>query len=321
MRLIEVRNFGGPEVLEYVERSVPEAGAFQVVIKVGAIGINPVETYIRAGEYPVLPDLPYIPGGNCAGWIHEVGEGVTGFTVGQRVYTASKKGAYSEYCLCDFREIYPLPEEMSFNEGAALGTPAATAYRALFTRGSGRVGERVLVHGASGSVGLAAIQLGHAAGMRMYGTAGSEKGLQCILESGADGILLHHGKYTNKLQSLAPKGFDLILEMLANKNLEIDLSLLAPGGRVVIIGSRGRIEIDPRATMGRETDIRGLALANATREELMATHAALAVAMKSGHLKPVIADVLPMSQAAEAHRRVMESGKCGKILLIPDNDG
>jgi NADPH2:quinone reductase len=316
MRVIEVSRFGGPEVLQIVEKECPSSGIGQVVVKVEAVGVNPVETYIRAGTYPVLPELPYVPGGNAAGVIHSCGKDVSNLKVGQRVYIAGKAGAYSEYCLCEAREVYPLPDVISFEEGAAIGVPAATAYRALFIRGGGRAKERVLVHGASGSVGMAALQLGAAAGMEMHGTAGTEEGLRLIRSIGAVKTFLHRGDYLSDIKKNQPEGYDLILEMLANKNLESDLSLLGRGGRVVIIGSRGRIEIDPRATMGKEIDIRGLALANATEDELRETHEALGVALSSGVLKPVIADIIPLAEAHRAHVKVLAPGNCGKIVLV-----
>ncbi|WP_419176358.1 NADPH:quinone reductase [Desulfosediminicola sp.] len=317
MRIIEVRQFGGPDVLTLVDRDIPVPGKGQVVIKVEAIGVNPVDTYIRAGTYPVLPELPYIPGGNAAGTVQSCGEGVTELSQGQRVYTACTFGAYGEYCLCDATQAYDLPEEASFAQGATLGVPGATAWRGLFIRGLGKAGEKVLVHGASGSVGGAALQLGRAAGMEMYGTAGSEQGLKIIDELGAVKSMLHQGDYVDRLRAAVPGGFDLILEMLANVNLETDLSLLAPHGRVVIIGSRGRIEIDPRLTMGKETDIRGLALAAASSVELKQTHAALAAAVRAGVLRPLIAATLPLEDAPRAHQKVLEPGLNGKIILSP----
>lgn len=317
MRVIEVQTFGGPEVLQLVERDIPTAEEGRIVIKVMAVGVNPVETYIRAGTYPVLPHLPYVPGGNCAGVVEKVGDGAGRLKVGQRVYTSAKGGAYGEYCLCEEKHAHPLPGNVSFEEGAAVGVPAATAYRALFIRGEGEVASKVLIHGASGSVGLAAIQLAKAAGMDVTGTAGTKKGVELIEKLGADHAVLHRGEYAEKLAKSAQGGFNLILEMLANVNLETDLQLLARRGRVVIIGSRGRIEIDPRATMGKETDIRGLALANSSAEELEKTHNALYEAMASGVLKPVISARLPMAEAGKAHEMVMESGNCGKIILVP----
>ena len=187
----------------------------------------------------------------------------------------------------------------------------------VFFRGEGVAGDRVLIHGASGSVGLAAIQLAGAVGMEVTGTAGTDQGLALITKLGAARAQLHRGDYVEKLAAEVPGGFDLILEMLANVNLEKDLQLLAPRGRVVVIGSRGRIEIDPRAIMGKETDIRGLALAASSREELDQTHRALYRAMEAGVLHPVISRRLVLADAPRAHELVMENGNCGKIILQP----
>lgn len=316
MKAIEVSSFGEPEVMQLRDREIPAALPGTVVVRLHAIGVNPVETYIRAGTYPVLPDLPYIPGSNGAGIVHSIGEDVDQFQPGQRVYIAARSGTYAEYCCCSASDVHPLPDTISFEEGAALGVPAATAYRALFMRGAGQKGEKVLIHGASGSVGLSAIQLGVAAGMEIVGTAGSEKGMRLIQENGAYPVS-HSGTYIDRLQEAAPKGYDLILEMLANRNLETDLELLAPRGRIVIIGSRGRIEIDPRSTMGREVDIRGLALANSTPGELQQIHEGLAEALAAGSLKPVISETMRLEEAARAHHKVMEPANCGKIVLIP----
>jgi NADPH2:quinone reductase len=316
MRVIEVSRFGGPEVLQLAEKKLPSAGPGQVVVKVEAVGVNPVDTYIRAGTYPVLPELPYVPGANGAGVIHSCGKDVAQLQVGQRVYIAARTGTYSEYCLCDVRDVHALPDMISFAEGAAIGVPAATAHRALFIRGGGRTKDRVLVHGASGSVGMAALQLGAAAGMEMHGTAGTEEGLSLIRSLGASRAFLHRGDYISDIKKSQPEGYNLILEMRAEKNLENDLSLLGRGGRVIIIGSRGRIEIDPRATMGKEIDIRGLALANATEDELRQTHEALGVALRIGILKPVIADIIPLAEAYRAHEKVLAPGNCGKIVLV-----
>ncbi len=317
MRAIEVRSFGGPEVLEIVEKKIPVASAGQVVVNIKAVGVNPVETYIRAGTYPVLPDLPYIPGGNGAGIIHAVGEAVTSIGIGERVYIAARGGAYSEYCICKAAEVFRLPGNVSFEEGAAIGVPAATAYKGLFIRGDAKPGAKVLVHGASGSVGMAALQLGRGAGPKMFGTAGTEAGLKLVKENGAEAAVLHKGDYASDLAEVSGGGFDLILEMLANKNLEMDLNLLAPGGRVVIIGSRGRVEIDPRATMGKETDIRGLALAASSPEELKEIHQELHAAMVAGVYRPVVSCTMDFTEAPKAHKKVMDDGNCGKIVLLP----
>ena len=317
MKVIEVSQFGEPDVLVLTDRPDLTVGNGQVLVRVEAIGVNPVETYIRAGTYPRLPELPYVPGGNIAGVVQACGTGVTEWQVGDRVYSAATiSGGYAECALCDSNMIFRLPDAISFDQGAAVGVPAATAWRALFIRGGGKAGERVLVHGASGSVGLAAIQLARAAGMSVVGTAGSTEGIKLVEEMGANALNHRQADYVQKMVA-TNAGFDLIIEMLANKNLATDLELLAPGGRVVVVGSRGPIEIDPRATMGKESDIRGLAVFNASPEETKRTHAALAAAMECGTLRPVISAVMPLADVARAHRQVMKDGNCGKIVLHP----
>jgi NADPH2:quinone reductase len=319
MKVIEVRKFGAPEVMELVERPAPKPGKGEVVVRVEAVGVNPVETYIRAGTYPRLPELPYTPGGNVAGIIDVCGPGVTDWKSGDRVYSAATlSGGYGEKALCGTAQIFRLPETLSFSQGAALGVPAATAWRALYIRGRGETGERLLIHGASGSVGQAAIQLAKGAGMIVVGTAGSDRGCALVEEHGAIAVNHNQKGYEDELQkSVSNEGFNLILEMLANKNLEMDLNLLAPRGRVVIIGSRGPIEIDPRLTMGKETEIRGLAVFNATAEESLRTHAGLAEAMERGILKPTISREMSLVDAPLAHELVINDGNCGKIVLIP----
>ncbi len=319
MKTIEVKKFGDPHVMELVEKPPPVPGPEEVVVRVHAIGVNPVETYIRAGTYPTLPILPYTPGGNIAGTIESIGSGAAQWQPGDRVYSAATiSGAYGEMALCSCKQIFSLPNNVSFAQGAAIGVPAATAWRALFIRGRGEKGERLLIHGASGSVGLAAVQLAKDAGMVVFGTAGSEKGCSLLKKLGAESINHNEEGYEHNLfKATSGDGFDLILEMLANKNLEKDLNLLAPRGRIIVIGSRGRIEIDPRLTMGKETEIRGLAVFNATRDEVNETHAALGAAIERGVLTPIISRELALADAPLAHQLVMKDGNCGKIVLIP----
>lgn len=319
MKVIEVKQFGDPEVMELVEKPAPAAGIGEVVVQVMAIGVNPVETYIRAGTYPKLPHVPYTPGGNVAGIISSRGPDVSQWQLGDRVYSAATiSGAYGEMALCRTDQVFRLPDNISFAQGAAIGVPAATAWRALFIRGGAKAGERLLIHGASGSVGQAAVQLARDAGMVVFGTAGTAHGCALVQELGA--VAVNHnqeGYDAALLRANSGEGFDVILEMLANKNLAKDLLLLAPRGRVVVIGSRGRIEIDPRLTMGKETDIRGLAIFNATQEESVATHTALISAMERGVLLPAVSREMALEDAPLAHHLVMNDGNCGKIVLIP----
>jgi NADPH2:quinone reductase len=320
MKAIQVREFGGPEVLRLEEVPTPDVGPGQVVVRMHAIGVNPVETYIRAGTYARLPDLPYTPGNDGAGVVEQVGPEVTEFKSGDRVYTAgSVSGTYAEFALCGAEQVHPLPAKVSFARGAAMGTPYATAYRALFQRAHAKPGETVLVHGASGGVGTAAVQLARARGLRVLGTAGSDEGLKLAREQGAHEAFDHRAseRFEQILQATAGRGVDVILEMLANVNLGKDLTILAKNGRVVVIGSRGSVEINPRDTMQREADVRGMILPNTPPAELASIHAALVAGLENGTLRPVIGKEFPLADAAHAHRAVMEPGSFGKVVLLP----
>ncbi|MDT7809940.1 MAG: NADPH:quinone reductase [Acidobacteriota bacterium] len=320
MKAIRVKEFGGPEVLRLEDMSEPRAGAGQVLVRVRAVGVNPVDTYIRGGVHVVKPQLPYTPGLDAAGEVEEVGEGVTRFRVGQRVYVAgSLSGTYAELALCNESQAHVLPDRVSFAEGAGVFTPYATAYRALFQRARAVPGETVLVHGASGGVGTAAVQLARAAGLRVLGTGGTEEGRKLVSEQGAHHVLDHGSPgYLEQLSGLTGgRGADVILEMLANVNLDKDLGVLAKGGRVVVIGSRGSVEINPRHAMARDAAILGMSLFNASPQELESIHAALAAGLEAGTLRPVVGRELPLAEAARAHEEVLKPGARGKIVLIP----
>ncbi len=319
MQAIRVHGFGGPEVLKLEEVTDPQPGPGQVVVKVEAAGINPVDYYIHTGGYGQRP-LPYTPGSDAAGTVEAVGEGVTNIQAGERVYTTGTiTGAYAEKALCRPAQIRPLPDRLTFAQGAAIHVPYYTAFYGLFDRASALPGETVFVHGASGGVGLAAVQIAHALGMTVIGTAGSGRGRDAVKASGADFVLDHtQAGYLDEIKTLAGgKGPDVILEMLANVNLAKDLGAVAQNGRVVIIGSRGPIEIDPRLTMQRNSAVIGMSLMNATEADLTRLHAALGAGFAGGTLSPVVGSEYALNQAAQAHQEIMEPGAAGKIVLIP----
>jgi len=320
MKSIRVHEFGPPEVLRLEDVPEPQAGAEQVVVRVHAAGVNPVETYMRSGTYPRKPELPYTPGSDAAGVIEAVGAGVTGVHPGDRVYVANSiTGTYAEKVLCDRDQVFPLPDRISFAQGAAVFIPYATAYRAIFHRAQAKVGEIVLVHGASGGVGLAAVQIAHSAGMMVIATAGTDRGRNLVREHGADRVLDHKDPdhLQKAVEATAGRGVDIILEMLANVNLGRDLKALARDGRVVVIGSRGTVEIDPRDTMSRDAVILGMSLPNTAPRDLLSIHMALVAGLRNGTLTPVVGQEIPLAEAPRAHREVIESSAYGKIVLIP----
>jgi NADPH2:quinone reductase len=318
MKAIRVHEFGPPEVmkLEDVPDPLPDPG--QVVVRVHAAGVNPVETYIRSGSYANKPTLPYTPGGDAAGVIAAVGEKVGRFSRGNRVYTAgTMSGAYAQLALCGADQVYPLPENVSFAQGAGLHVPYATAYRALFQRAQARAGQTVLVHGASGGVGIAAVQFAAAAGLTVIGTGGTERGRRLVREQGAAHVLDHRAPdYLDQLMTLTDgRGVDLILEMLANVNLGRDLTVLAKSGCIVVIGSRGEVQINPRLLMRSEGSILGLMAG--TPEQYAQAHAAIGAGLRAGALRPIVGQELPLAEAPRAHHNIIESPAYGKIVLVP----
>jgi NADPH:quinone reductase len=321
MRAIRVHEFGGPDVMKIDTAPDPVAGEGQVVVRVRAAGVNPVDTYVRTGAYAVRPQLPYTPGWDAAGDVESVGAGVTNVAAGDRVYLATSpaSGTYAERIACSASRVYPLPVRTTFSQGAALGVPYATAYRALFHRANARAGETVLIHGATGGVGIAAVELARARGLRVIGTGGTDKGLTAVREHGADVAVNHRvDKYTDEIMKATDgRGPDVILEMLANVNLERDLGMLAKFGRIVVVGNRGRVEINPRDAMGRDATILGMTLLNVSERELTEIHAALVSGLANGTLNPIVNRELPLAEAPAAHEAVLQPGALGKIVLIP----
>lgn len=301
MKAVRVHQFGDPTVLQLETVPDPQPGPGKILVHVKAAGVNPVDAYIRAGTYAIKPPLPYIPGCEAAGLLDN----------GERVYTFGTVagpllGSYAERIVCEPWQVHPLPAPLSFAQGAAIGVAYTTAYRALFDRANIQPGETVLVHGASGGVGLAAVQLAVAHGCRVIGTAGSERGRQLVRVQGAEA--LDHTAMVEKP--------NVIIEMLANVNLARDLEMIAPRGRIVIVGNRGSIEINPRFLMAKDATVMGFVVVNLTRAESDRIHAALAPGLANGTLRPVVRRELPLAEAARAHEAVMQPGAAGKIVLV-----
>jgi NADPH2:quinone reductase len=320
MKAIRVHQFGGPEQL--ILEDVPELrpGAGQVLVKVYSAGVNPFETYMRSGTYAIKPQLPYTPGVDAGGVVVGIGIGVQTVKAGDRVYVAgSVSGSYAEQTLCLASQVHALPKDVSFQQGSAIGVPYATAYRALIQKAKSLPGESVLVHGASGGVGLAAVQLARAHGMIVIGTASTDAARSLVKNNGAHHVLDHsQSNIVEQVKDLTGgRGANVILEMLANKNLTPDLAMVAIRGRIVIIGNRGNIEINPRDAMSRDAFIMGMTLWNTPEDELAAAHAALGAALESGVARPVIGKEIPLAEASRGHEEILKPGSYGKIVLIP----
>lgn len=323
MKAIRVHEYGGPQVLKLEEVPEPKAGPGQVVVRVKAVGVNPVDVSIRSGAYAKVVALPYTPGSDAAGIVEAAGEGVTHVKPGDRVFitgttSPSFTGAAAELALSRAAQVHPLPGSLSFSQGAAIYIPYGTAYRSLIQRARGQAGETVLIHGASGGVGVAATQIARAQGLRVIGTAGTDRGRELVLQQGAHHVLDHKAPgYLDQLMALTNgRGADIILEMASHSNLGKDLTVLAKFGRIVIIGCRGPVEINPREAMMRDAAILGMHLGNPTEAEAASIWAGLGAGFANGTLRPVIGQELPLKEVAKAQQQVMEQSAYGKIVLI-----
>jgi NADPH2:quinone reductase len=320
MRAFRIHEYGQPPRTSYDEIADLAAGPGQVVVEIKAAGVNPADTYLASGTYAIKPPLPCTPGQDGAGTIKAVGAGVTKWSAGDRVIigqtTAGRlQGCYAEQCVCDADWVWPLPANLSFAQGAAINITHVTAFRALFDVAKARAGERVLIHGATGGVGLAALQIARAHKLFVIGTGGSEEGRELLRRQRADLVLDHTAEgYLEPLQANPP---GVILEMLANVNLARDMEIIAPHGRIVVIGNRGEITINARLLMGKQAAIIGVNYWSDGEKAVRRALDAIVQGIEAGDIKPVIQAELPMAEAARAWEMVIKARSLGKIVLIP----
>ncbi len=365
---VRVSAFGSADSMRVVEGvTLPALGSSQIRINLSYAGVNPVDTYIRAGSYATLPDLPFTPGEEGSGIIAGVGESIDRerFQVGDRVYvTHCITGSYATACNANMQDVYPLPSNLPLLAGCGLGTPFPAAYRALvsshvsatfigfrsvpwnlisvfrvrcscsqhvvltltlvlvlvlqFQRAKAKAGQSVLVNGASGAVGLAAVQLAKAAGMApVIGTAGSAEGRLLVLEEGgADYVIDHHSPGFHQdavaLTKGGNEGLNVIVESSAHFNLGNDLSALSKDGVVAVVGSRGAVEVDPRDLMSAESSVLGVMLSAASTGDLEETHAAIGAGLADGTIRPYVGVVLQgLESASAAHEEVISHASTG----------
>lgn len=320
MKAIVVREFGEPEVMRLEDIPTPETSGTQVLVHVNAAGVNPVDTYLRTGIHAHAPKLPYTPGKDAAGIVESIGEAVTKFAVGDRVYTAdSSTGTYAEFALCAEKQLGRLPDNVSFEQGAGIWTPYATSYRALFQKAAAKTGETVLIHGASGGVGIAAVQWAKNAGLRVVGTASSDDGAKLVLDQGAEAVFDHTDEdHLSEIREFTEgRGVEIIIEMLANVNLERDFEALAMFGRIVVVGSRGSLQFTPRQAMTKDANIYGMSLFNSSQPERDEIHTAIFEGLAQSTLKPVVGKAFPLADAPRAHHEIIDNKALGKIVLTP----
>jgi len=323
MKAVRVHNFGGPDVLKVEPNvSIPEVRDNQVLIRVMYAGVNPVETYIREGQYSRLPELPYTPGSDASGYVQQIGRAVTSLKVGDRVFVTGTSystgtGSYAQYIVSDDTYVFPLHQRLSFAQGASLGVPFFTAYKALILRAQAKPAETVLVHGASGAVGTAAVQIARAHGLTVVGTAGTKDGMDVVTRCGAHHVFNHnHKSYEKKMVDHLGAGFDVIIEHLANINLGHDLQMLKENARVMVVGCRGAVNINPRHLMLPEASIRGVALGTSLPHEWTEMGAAIVAGIEAGWVNPVINKEYTMDEVQQVHYDIVHSkGAKGKLVL------
>ncbi|KAJ9584619.1 hypothetical protein L9F63_021037, partial [Diploptera punctata] len=316
MRALQINKFGGPETLKIQEIPIPSVGDSDVLIRVHAAGINPVDTYIREGAYATLPKLPAILGKEIAGLVEETGKSVR---KGDRVFAwLPENGGYAEYVTTNKENVYPLSEKLTFSQGSGLYVPYFTAYRALITKCKVKPGEVLLVHGASGAVGVAAVQIAKAYDLIVAGTAGTIEGMELVKKIGADHVFNHKekGYLNNAVAAIGGQGFNVVLENLANVNLGADLTVLNQHARVAIVGSRGTVEVNPRSLMLTEGCVIGVMLAGATKDEIKESAEVILQGIEDGWVNPVIAQEYTLEEAAQAHHDIIHnSGARGKLVF------
>ncbi|MFL6466609.1 MAG: NADPH:quinone reductase [Pyrinomonadaceae bacterium] len=320
MKAIVIQEYGEPEVMQVEEVETPRPVDSQVLVKIEAAGVNPVDTYLRTGIHAHAPQLPYTPGKDAAGIVEAVGDSVSKFKSGDRVYSAgSISGTYAEFALCSECHLGRLPDNVSFEQGAGVWTPYATSYRALFQKADAKAGEKVLIHGASGGVGIAAIQWAKNAGLTVIGTASSDEGKKLVKEQGADAVFDHTDEdHLGEIREFADgKGVDIIVEMLANENLERDFEALAMFGRIVIVGNRGSVQFTPRQAMTKDATLFGMSLFNAPQGKLDEIHSAIFDGLSNGYLAPSVSRQFSLADAPLAHHAIIENKANGKIVLTP----
>ena len=320
MKAIVMREFGGPEVLKIEERPVPAPGEGQVLVRIKAVGVNPADTYARAGNYIVTQHLPLTPGTDAAGIIESAGTGVTVVKPGDRVYVGrSVTGTYAEYALALESQVHHLPANITFSQGAGVYVPYGTAYHGLHHHAHARGGEALLVHGASGGVGIATVQMARGLGLTVYGTAGSAGGLELVTREGAHRAFDHTaaGYQDDILEETGGRGVDIIFEMLANVNLGADFKLIAPRGRIIIIGTRGDATVKPHILMRRGGSVHAFLIWDINEREAEEINAGIIAGLENQTLRPVIREEMPLADAPRSHELVMDKGAYGKIVLIP----
>jgi len=323
MRAIEISRPGGPEVLRAVQRPTPHPRAGEVVIRVHTAGVNRPDCFQRAGSYAPPPGASDLPGLEVSGTVAAIGEGVTQWTPGDEVCALTPGGGYAQYCATPAAHCLPLPGGMDLVQAAALPETFFTVWINVFERGSLRPGETLLVQGGASGIGVAAIQMAHAFGNRVFATAGSAEKCAACERLGAERAINYRTEdFVDVVKQLtAGKGVDVILDMVGGDYLQRELKCLATDGRLSIIAFLGgsKTALDMGDVLYRRLTITGSTLRPRSIEYKGQVAATLREKvwplLAQGRIRPVIHHVFPLEQAAAAHAMMESGAHIGKILL------
>ncbi|MBT2656141.1 NADPH:quinone oxidoreductase family protein [Bacillus sp. ISL-18] len=324
MRAIQLREYGGPEVLNFVDIEKPVPQGHEVLIEIKAIGVNYADTARREGQYVVKTPLPFIPGAEIAGFVTAVGDQVTKIKPGTRIVTLIESGGYAEFAIADERSIIPIPEQLDFHTAAALPLQGLSAYHILKTMGRLEKGESVLVHAAAGGVGTIAVQLAKLFGAgKVIATASSEEKLALAREMGADVLINYTEPDWEKqvLEATGGKGVNVALEMVGGEVFNKTVKCLATFGRLVIFGAASgeQSRFYPSSLMARNQSVIGFFLPQIMRkpELLQPSLVELFSYLGQGKLKLTIGGVFPLVEAANVHTLLQSRKTQGKLILEP----
>jgi putative PIG3 family NAD(P)H quinone oxidoreductase len=324
MRAVIITEPGGPEVLQWEEVPDPVPGPGEVLIDVAAAGVNRADLLQRQGLYPPPPGAPHYPGMEVSGRIESVGDGVTGWQPGDEVCALMAGGGYAEKVAVPAGQVLPIPTGLTVKDAAALPETTCTVYSNLVLVGGLRAGNTMLVHGGASGIGTTAIQLGKALGARVICTAGSPAKLDRCRELGADVAISYRDEdFVEVVKDVTDgHGADVILDIMGASYLARNLAALATEGRLVIIGRQGgnRAELDLGLLQSKRASIHATTLRNQPAAEKSAIVTAVIdqvwPLVSAGTVTPVIHELVPMAEAAKAHRLLEEGGHTGKVLLV-----
>ncbi|MGB3699011.1 MAG: NADPH:quinone reductase [Gordonia sp. (in: high G+C Gram-positive bacteria)] len=319
-----VDRLGSADEIRFGRLPVPQTGPTDVLVAVEVVTVNPVDTFVRSGGYRTSTPFPFVIGRDLVGTVVAAGPGAAGFSVGDRVWSNSlghggRQGSFAQYAAVPAERLYHLPDGVDPVQAVGVAHMAATAWLGLFRHGGVRMGQTVFIGGGAGNVGRAAVSLAVAAGARVIASAGGAD-LDRVRAAGAAFVVDYRDPAaTEQLRAAAPGGVDLHWDTSGHHDFDAALEVLADGGRLLLTaaGPQTRVPLPVSAAYTRDVSLVGFAISNAAVTDLADAAVALNQRLADGTLTARIADTMPLSQAADAHRRLGAGGVAGRLILTP----